>query len=143
MGGPYAFVADLSEKEYFSRFAGANAGTASVPAFADVLLESEDHQLLPEGPEREIAEKTAPGAYDLYDWTEGKLRLVNVKGEGSQLEPLDDCGALLGGGEAAFTTRVGAVSADGSKIFFTSCGRLYMRVDGRETVEISEPQGVT
>jgi len=48
---------------------------------------------------------------------------------------------------------VNAVSGDGSKVFFTSpengeeavCpepSRLYMRVDGRETVEVSKPQGV-
>ncbi len=142
VGGPYARLADFPSIEYESVFAGANAGTASVPAFADVLLESTSHELLPEGPEREIAEKTAPGANDLYDWTEGRLRLVNVEGEGSNLKLLNTCGALLGpghGAEAGGANTAGAVSADGSKIFFTSCGRLYMRVDDRETVEVSVP----
>ena len=147
VGGPYTLVANLPALEpglppgYETGVAGANAGTASVPAFTDVLFETPDRQLLPSGPEREVAEEVEPGAYDLYDWTGGALRLVNVEGEGSHVKPLNNCGANLGAGGPTRpgATTVGAVSADGSKIFFTSCGRLYMRVEGRETVEVSKP----
>jgi hypothetical protein len=156
VGGPYTVMAesregrdpifDLPEK---TLIAGANAGTASVPAFSDVLIESQNQQILPPGPERTIAEETLPGAhtesFDLYDWSEGKLRLVNVEGEGTNVKMLNACGDGRLGGTAEVTTgpgTVGAVSADGSKVFFSSCGRLYMRVDGRETVEITAPQGV-
>jgi hypothetical protein len=146
VGGPYALVADIPA-EYKTYITGANAGTASVPAFADVLFQSTDHQLLPPGPERTIAEDTEPGsefAYDLYDWTGGALRLVNVEGEGSNVKSLDNCAAGLGDGGTSQIggNTIGAVSADGSKIFFTSCGRAWMRVDGRETVEVPNLHGV-
>jgi hypothetical protein len=143
VGGPYTLMADIpgSSRTYV---VGANTGTMSVPAFTDVLFESNDHRILPEGPERDIAEETEPGefSYDLYDWTGGALRLVNVEGEGPNVKKLNACGTgtLGAGGEGTSGPgAVGAVSADGSKIFFTSCGRLYMRVDDRETVEISKP----
>jgi hypothetical protein len=144
VGGPYALVAEIPVRTGVVSFAGANAGTASVPPFTDVLLESQDHQLLPEGPERKLAEKAEPGAFDLYDWTGGALRLVNVQGEGADVKMLNSCGdGALGAGESANSpSAVSAVSADGSKIFFSSCGRLYMRVDGSETVEVSAPQGI-
>ena len=147
VGGPYARVA-LIPSEYQSQFGSANPGTANVPAFTDVLFESTDHQVLLSGPEGVLAEETLPGAYNLYDWTEGKLRLVNVEGEGAHLHLINDCGARLGaaGLTSSGASTLGAVSADGSKIFFVSpgpgsCGppRLYMRVDGRETVEVSKP----
>jgi hypothetical protein len=151
VGGPYAPVADIPSG-YLSSFSGANAGTVSVPAFTDVLFESTDHELLPPGRERELAEEAVAGASDLYEWTEGKLRLVNVEGEGEHLKLINRCGAGLGAGVGAGqgANTLGAVSEDGSKIFFTSpqasspCGggeppRVYMRVDGRETVEVSKP----
>jgi hypothetical protein len=158
VGGPYTLMAEapLASGSAFSLMVGANAGTASVTAFTDVLLYSLDARLLPLGAERTIAEEAAPNFYtkapNLYDWTGGALRLVNVEGAGADVKPLNPCG----GGELGAGTvttgpgAAGAVSADGSKIFFTSpslyspCGpsRLYMRVDGRETVEISAPQGV-
>ena len=49
-------------------------------------------------------------------------------------------GSTAGGELTIGPAAVGAVSADGSKIFFASCGGLYMRVDGRETVEVSKPK---
>ncbi len=154
VGGPYMVAANTPPTAGGSHFVGANAGTASVPAFSDVLLSSTDHELLLPDAEHTVAEDTVAGAPDLYDWTEGKLRLVNVEGEGSQLKLVDPCGAVLGvgKGDSYGGGGTGAVSADGSKIFFTSpaspeeagCSEpsLYMRVDGRETVEVSAPQGV-
>jgi hypothetical protein len=138
VGGPYALVADIAS-EFETSISGANAGTAGVPAFADVLFESTDHQLLPPGPERILAEETEPGADDLYEWTDGALRLVNVEGEVKMLN--NECGARLGAGEPGVSgaSTLGAVSTDGSKVFFTSCGRLYMRADSREVMEISAP----
>jgi hypothetical protein len=99
VGGPYALVANIPN-EYLSYFPGANAGTKSVPPFTDVLFESTDHQLPPEGRERNIAEEAIPGARDLYNWSEGKLRLVNVEGEGANPKLLR-CGARLGAGPFA------------------------------------------
>ena len=153
VGGPYALVAALPsndfDQEEGGEFASANSGTAAVPAFTHLLFESIDHELLPPGPERALAEETVPGAYDLYDWTAGKLRLVNVEGEGSSLHLVNKCGARAGApGEVVEGTRIGTVSADGSKIFFLTQGSgadckgpdsLFMRVDGMETVEVSAP----
>jgi hypothetical protein len=153
VGGPYTLIAQNVPNNTGTTLAGANAGTGSVPALSDLLFSSTDHAILPPGTERAMAEDTLEGAPDLYDWTGGELRLVNVKGERPHIEALDQCGAELGEGfPGEAPGAVGAVSEDGSKIFFTSpepaairfgatCEppRLYMRVDGRETVEVSAP----
>ncbi len=154
IGGPYTVVANIPYRAE-AYFVGANAGTASVPAFSNVLLESSDHALPLPAAEHAVAEGTVEGAKDVYDWAGGQLRLVNVTSAGALTSP---CGAELGSGPVGVSSdgpgAVNAVSEDGSKIFFTSpeessearCSepaRLYMRVDGRETVEVSGPQGVT
>jgi len=153
-GGPYAPVASLHEpfeELQETELMGANKGTPAVPAMSDVLFSSWDHALLPLGPEREVAEETQPGDRDLYEWAGGRLSLVNVDSEGRLLNP---CGAQLGAkGEGIQGSAVGAVSRDGSRVVFSSPDSrrkpgclepaLFMRVDGRETVEVSEPQGVT
>jgi hypothetical protein len=151
IGGPYTEEIKVPN-QYFTAFLGANVGTEGIPAFTHVLLGSVDHALSPEGMERSVAEGTDNGAFDLYDWTEGYLHLVNVNTEGSLV---NRCGAELGGGAHVSTRAMDkAVSDDGSKIFFTSpaprqgasgqgCnepGQLYMRVNGNETVDVSEPE---
>jgi hypothetical protein len=152
VGGPYAVAANLPEQGGTSLL-GANAGTASVPAFSHVLFESTDHALLPHGTERTLAEETFAGATDLYEWTDGALRLVNVEGEGASVKLVNRCGATLGEGSVSTggAGTIGAVSDDGSKVFFTTrssgadCSgprSLYMRVDGRETVEVSPLESV-
>jgi hypothetical protein len=152
VGGPYVIVANVPNSAT-TNFLGANAGTAGVRAFSHILFASTDHELLPPGAERALAEETVAGEPDLYDWTEGHLQLVNVEGAGSQLRLVDQCGASLGagGGDSAGAGAAEAISDDGSKIIFTTprsgvaCkepSRLFMRVEGRETVEVSEPEGV-
>jgi hypothetical protein len=153
VGGPYSTVARVPiDDEESTRFRGANAGTNSVPALSDVLLQSGDHVLLPQGRERQLAEETTGEAADLYEWTDGRLRLVNVEGERASLKLVNPCEAVLGAGRSDGSGTLNAVSADGSRIFFETersgpkCegpSRLYMRVDGRETAEVSAPQGVT
>ncbi|MGH2853210.1 MAG: hypothetical protein ACRDLF_03340 [Solirubrobacteraceae bacterium] len=152
VGGPYTPVADVPTTGTGTTFLGANTGTAGVPAFSDVLFESKDHALpLPE-PEHALAEETVAGTEVLYDWTEGHLRLVNVEGEGSHIKLVNKCGARLGQGSdtGGLAGATNAISEDGSKIFFTTersgarCeepSRLFMRVDGRETVEVPAPTG--
>ena len=153
VGGPYAALSIPPAFPEGNEFLGANAGVPGVvPAFRDVLFVSLDHALLPAGPEREAAEATDPELPDLYEWSEGRLHLVNMDNEGTLLNP---CGAALGSpnGGSGEGAAINAVSADGSRVFFRSPAKpkfpgcpepqLYMRVNGRETVDVSEPQGVS
>ncbi len=150
VGGPYTTLGSIPSQEAgATHFLAANAGTKSVPAFSDVVFYSPDHTLLPPGPERELAEETEPEARDLYQWAGGQLHLLNVD---SEEKLLNTCGAQIGSQEEDGTA-INAVSADGSRVFFVSpepetpppCPQpqLYMRVEGRETVEISKPEGVS
>jgi hypothetical protein len=162
-GGPFGTIAETSreERDFGDGLHGASSD------FSHVVFASTDHELLP-------GESTGTDelAHDLYEWVNGQQRLVNVTGEGSQAKVIGKCGATLGGG-LLFSHIVGgtglahnAVSADGSKIFFTApdpeaegdgCPngplpgpnalRLYMRVtrsmEGSEkssTVEVSAPE---
>jgi hypothetical protein len=152
IGGPYSTLSippAFSSVSRRNRFVGANAGAPGVAAFSHVFFVTPDHALLPPGGEREVAEDTEVGNDDLYESYEGRLRLVNVDSAGG---PLNPCGARLGGGVLGGET-INAVSADGSRVFFTSPAesglpgcpepQLYMRVNGRETVDVSEPEGVS
>jgi hypothetical protein len=68
-------------------------------------------------------------ATNIYESTEGQLRLVNVLPGNAQTVP----GAYIGGDHA--------VSEDGSRIFWTSAaGQLYVRVNALETVAIGPPE---
>ena len=149
-GGPYATLADVPESAVNTTiFVGANTGTPAVSGLAHIVLASSDHELLSPGPEDGVAEGTTPGRVNLYEWTDGRLRLVNVNSRG---ELLNRCGAALGYSEGSGNA-LGAISADGSTVFFTSpeaphesgClePALYMRVDGRETVDVTEPEGIS
>jgi hypothetical protein len=90
----------------------------------------------------------------LYEATEGQLRLLGVRNDGTPFE----CGVELGNeGEGIPVGKINAISADGSRIFFRSldpdaqnedppCAtpkRLYVRENGITTVEVSAPQGMT
>jgi hypothetical protein len=151
VGGPYtAAAAGIVTPEGGGEGAtvdGANAGVPDgVAPFSDVILESTDRELLAPGPERAAAEETLAHSPVLYVWSGGQLRLVNIDSNGQLISP---CGATIGAGRGS-GSNVGAVSADGARIFFTSpvgstpgCGEaaLYMR-SGGETVDVSEPEGV-
>jgi hypothetical protein len=146
VGAPYTALASAIPRRSGTQIVGGNRGAPGVSAASVVLFESEDHELLPPGSERQAAEETNPGKPDLYEWSGGRLRLVQLDSEGHLVDP---CGAMPGGGPEVGDA-VNAVSADGSRVFFGSptnpepapCFEpaLYMRVDGRETVDVSEPE---
>lgn len=86
---------------------------------------------------------------DLYEWAGGTLGLVNVLpgnaatapdavfGSGFQLR-----GGDVGGGDSSpGPDFAGAVSADGTRAYWTDLedGHLYVRVEGRSTVEVPDP----
>jgi hypothetical protein len=82
------------------------------------------------------SDPTPGGVERLYESTSSSpssLKLVGVDEMG--------CEVTLGNGSyGSATTKFHAVSADGSEVFFTACGVLYVRVNGSKTVEIS-PSG--
>lgn len=133
-GGPYTTVASIPSKQV-SQWVAASANGSRL------VLRSEDHSLLgsPTG---------TKSGMDLYEYSEGALRQVNVSGAVT----IGSCGAEIvngfegyeGGHEGLASAH--AISADGSRVFFeavpgAACGaakNLYMRVGGAETVDIGE-----
>jgi hypothetical protein len=75
--------------------------------------------------------------FNLYEWHEGQLTLVNVKPGNTETEPGAFYGSILG----ARKTIAHAVSADGSHVYWTEqgTGQLYVRIDGEETQKIEDP----
>jgi hypothetical protein len=152
IGGPYAPVASIPRED-----AGGGTELAGASAdFSQVLFDSVDHALtLSSSLEETAAKETDDGALNLYGWSEGHLQLVNVRKDGSLVNP---CGALLGAPTSSgvgSNETVNAVSRDGSTVFFTipanyhanpsepGCKvaeNVYMRVNGGEPVEVSAPE---
>ena len=156
-GGPYTTV--QSDKSVFKASELSLEETRAVGAsrnLGQIVLESASHVLAPG------AENQDPGSDALYEWAGGGecqgeasgCALVNVDSEGSLLSR---CGATLGQGRFSGATH-NAVSADGSKVFFTApapsaknggagcwnggsvnAPQLYMR-SGGVTTEVSAPE---
>jgi hypothetical protein len=143
LGGPYTELAKAPfSPEAYTELVGADSD------FNRVLFISPDLKLVPQ------AEGTDAGRSELYEWSKetGKIQPVNLTTGGALL---DKCGAILGGGTegGGSPSDAGDVSRDGSKVFFLDHSHLnqpcaasepvpglFMRVDGRETVEISAPE---
>jgi hypothetical protein len=66
----------------------------------------------------------------LYEWVDGTLRLAGILPDGN---PAPESVAGLGAG----SYMLGMLSADGSRVFFSSGGNAYMRVDGTTTVQLN------
>jgi hypothetical protein len=121
-GGPYTRVASIPRSSVVAHGAFAAASADS----SKYVFHTEDHKLLGQ------STGTVSGE-DLYEFSAGGgLRQVNVQGSfpGTKISA---CGAQVVGG-------LQAVSADGSRVFFTdNCTHhLYMRAGGEETVDIGE-----
>ncbi len=165
-GGPYETVATGSGSED-PYLVGASGDLSKV------VMESQGHKLpLCKGAQEKLAKELYEASNALYEWSAGELclSLVDVKSEAEGGGLVSRCGAELGqgyGATAGYTH--GAVSADGSRIFFTApdpegtdpngvhlkgtgaeeCwegGRgptppqLYVREMGETTVEVSAPE---
>jgi hypothetical protein len=154
-GGPYSMID--SGKGGTSTAATIVGGSAEL---SHVVLESPDHELSSSAVERKTDSKQDLGTEALYEWSAAEgSRLANLNPKGALLK----CGAVLGiagqqdAGAAGGTQ--GAVSADGSDVFFTapdpyavnaSSGcwnggtvnppQVYVREDGKQTVEVSSPE---
>jgi hypothetical protein len=119
---PISFPPVPREPESGGHPYGSSVLLGASPDFSHVILASTDHTLLSSTPTG-----TDEHAYDLYELAEGGLQLVNVSNERSVI---GQCGATLGNGvedvESLGNTTPqpdmarNAVSADGSRVFFTS-----------------------
>ena len=127
-GGPYATAASVP-RAFHTEWVAASADQGKV------VLRSEDHALLgsPTG--------TISG-YDLYEFSEGRLRQVNVLTGGGEIST---CGASMVNGhetpvQSSAISSAHAVSAEGRVYSSPTTARihLYMRVNGAETVDIGE-----
>ncbi len=154
-GGPYSMID--------SGKGGTLTEAAIVGGSADlshVVLESPDHELSSSEVERKTDSKQDLGTKGLYEWSAAEgSRLANLNPKGELLK----CGAVLGiaGQQDAGTAggTHGAVSADGSDVFFTApdpyavnagsgcwdggtvnTPQVYLREDGKQTVEVSAPE---
>jgi hypothetical protein len=132
-GGPYQLVALLPRSEH-TELVGESANGSKY------VLASEDRTLAGHA-------TGTTSRDDLYEFSEGQLRQLNVLG-GSPGTPISTCGAEIAHYEGhqnqptgnALQLAQNAVSEDGSRVFFTDdcTHRLYMRVNGAETVDIGE-----
>ncbi len=79
--------------------------------------------------------------YQLYEHVRGKgcgeLRLVSVLPNGTPSVSSSSAGTINGLAEGRENTVARAVSEDGSRIYWTSAGALYLRVGGKETVQVA------
>ena len=162
-GGPYATVASDTGAE------GEGGGESEYPVvvgasedLSRVLVESRNHKLaLCESSQQAGAEALDAGSEAVYEWSSarGCLSLLDAKSQSQGGGLLSKCGAVLGRGEVQLFAgdMHGAVSADGSRAFFTApdpdasgpecwnkgashTPQLYMRVGGETTVPVSAPE---
>jgi hypothetical protein len=145
-GGPYS---TLTNSSYLTS-SGGNRIIGASSDLSHVVLASHEHSLVP------VDEQQDPGSNALFESHNGRLSLVNVNSEGALLSK---CGAVLGQSVRASGLTHDAVSADGSKVFFTApdpygvgagcpegsvhTPQLYVRENGKTTVAISDPPGTT
>ena len=126
-GGPYTTIAAPPNYQHILRQEGKGHGSTSTtemlgatPDFSHVVFGSTDHTLMSKKPTG-----TDEESYDVYDWFNGELHIIDVKENG---ELLGKCGATVGGGqfgnggfpELSHEAIHNAVSEDGSKIFITT-----------------------
>ncbi len=104
------------------RFAGASADLRHV-----VL--STCRALSPDATEVTLGSGCDPQATNLYDWSGGALRLIN-------LLP----GQALGSPGARLAEAASSVSGDGSRVYFTLGGNLYLR-QGAQTKQVDTAAG--
>ncbi len=106
--------------------------------FSHVIFSAND-ALTPEAP-------VLPYELNLYEWVEGQLRLVGlIPTSGTSCTGVE-CTPAAGGAEPGGHTSSTpnrdphAISADGSRIVFSTNGQIYDRLNGTTTVEVSASQ---
>ena len=79
----------------------------------------------------QLTANASDGADDLYEWAGSSLRLVTILPNGTP---------TVGSLAASWESRPHVVSSDGSHVFFTADGNLYVRLNGSSTVQIDASQ---
>ncbi len=95
------------------------------PVSANFIAASADLNLVVFSERAKLTPDAVNGAMNLYESDEGTLRLLKL--------------ALPSGAPVAGS--VVGISSDGSDLFFTANGNLYMRVHGERTVQLDEARG--
>ena len=117
-------------------FAGASSD------FGDVAFEANDALTKASASAPAALEPLSEKAYNVYEWAEGQLRLVNVLPGNTKTDPDAVVGSIRAGAEVERLSNTQelshAVSDDGSRVVWTDLdnGKLYVREDGVETVEV-------
>lgn len=113
-----ADVDDLSAEDFELQFVGSSPDLRHVVLSSCSILTDDANELAEEG-------GCNPAAPNLYEWSEGQLWLVNLLPGETQGSP----GAFL-------AAPSGAVSSDGSRVYWTTAaGNLYLR-EGGNTVQV-------
>lgn len=148
-GVPGVYLRDTTTGAYRLLVSGARL----TEEFYLVAAADDDSRILFESPNR-LLEQAPPeeeGRFNLYEWHEGSLSLVDVlpKDEGGEVPKRGAWAGPYGvpetrlGGSAGGLLVKGAVSEDGARVFFTDAktGYLYVRepqADPPVTIKVSE-----
>jgi hypothetical protein len=126
----------VQRDEYCVEFAGASADFSRIIfASRGALIEGDPEPLVADAFNRN---------YNLYEWSVAEgLRLVSVLPNDKAAQPKDVTGFGAGTicGSSPEHLLAGAISSDGSKIFWKAGGKLYARVDGKDTIQLDLKQG--
>ena len=118
---------DRSADSFVLEFAGASPELSRAFFSANDALTQET----PFAPE-----PADPGRFghDLYEWHEGALSLVNILPGNTEVAE----GSAFASEQRSLSPDAHTVSSDGSRVFWSVAGRLYVRVNGQETLEVAD-----
>lgn len=125
-------------------YAGANAGASPAQAFSHVVFQANDALTGAVAGTAPAAPAVGGAETDLYEWSGGSLRLVNVlPGNVAAVK-----NAVIGSGLLLTVSTETpdfdhAISTDGSRIFWSAVatGQVYVREGGTSTTELTDHAG--
>ncbi|MBA3867081.1 MAG: fibronectin type III domain-containing protein [Solirubrobacterales bacterium] len=151
---PNRGAGSTGSNHFVINYAGANQGTGSVSPLSHVIFLAND-ALTQEIPGIAPAAPVVPPGSgcsaistetdcDLYEWTAGGLRLVNVLPGNSEVAEAANFGSA--NSQLTFSGEEGvnfdhAISDDGARIFWSrrSDGQVFVRIGGVETRQLADP----
>ena len=136
-----------SGEAFVVNYAGANTGTETTPPLEHVIFSADDSLtsavsgIAPAAPQVGASGCGSEQNCNLYEAVGGELRLVNVlPGNDQAVEDGNFGSANSGIGDQGIDFDH-AISADGSRIFWSrrGDGQVFVRIDGRETQQVADP----